>query len=613
MKKLLGAAAVLAIATIFFSCKSTDGAAATESQAQEAALYDEGQAQEQADGQESEISEQNENLPKQENEILGQSDNRAGQEGKGHDDAQESIDGQSQSVFEERIPQSELDQDFLAEKEAMDLNSPEPGKSRIEQAADDSLKEKIRSSNPSGAVDLEEQKIEMEAAEEESSREAPYSSAEQKVSVRTAPSSSEKKQNALSDSSLNSNGTADSSKELSRVTSQGNRSSGGPLVGPGSDKAFGRDASDYDFSDNAAQRQQDAQDASTQNDSAISQTVNEGIALPLESKEEDEPKEEKPLALPSRQMRIKNNQFVDIVYPGSGWIYLGEEDSGDHFIFQGRKLSNQETTFTLRSKTPGSALLHFYKNDILTGNYIDDWILISVDEKSASDSIHATAPSYAEAVPPKFDRQKNKEQNQKALADAAAKKQAERDEKSKAQKTSESTAPDGQSHSQTDASENASKSDLQKAEEPAEKVQTVIQTSGQNKSQETESAQKTSIAAANDERAQGQTSQAQSDKKNSQSGGKAADLLERARKAYEEKHYEDALDLVQQFFDAATEDFDAGLYLEGLILEAKSNVRNIKSAIDAYDTLIKNWPQSPYWRRANERSIYLKRFYIDIR
>ena len=53
--------------------------------------------------------------------------------------------------------------------------------------------------------------------------------------------------------------------------------------------------------------------------------------------------------------------------------------------------------------------------------------------------------------------------------------------------------------------------------------------------------------------------------------------------------------------------------LEGLILEAKSSARNIKSAIGAYDTLIKNWPQSPYWRRANERSIYLKRFYIDIR
>ncbi len=53
--------------------------------------------------------------------------------------------------------------------------------------------------------------------------------------------------------------------------------------------------------------------------------------------------------------------------------------------------------------------------------------------------------------------------------------------------------------------------------------------------------------------------------------------------------------------------------LEGLILEAKSEVRNIKSAIGAYDTLIKNWPQSDYWRKANERSIYLKRFYIDIR
>lgn len=340
--------------------------------------------------------------------------------------------------------------------------------------------------------------------------------------------------------------------------------------------------------------------AATTGAAAVSGAANEAIALTPPQKEEDEApqEEEKPVPAASRAMTIKNNQFVDIIYPGSGWIYLGEEGSGDHFIFQGRKLGNGETTFSLRSKEPGTALLHFYKNDILTGNYIDDYIEISIGEKSAADGVHVTAPSYAEVVPPKFDRTK-----------AVEEKSAERET---AQKQEENGAPatSGEAAPLPKANE-AERAERKGENSPSEKVQTVIQTSGQEKA---EGKQRTSAAATGPAPA---AQAAPSPQKSGEGAGvgsaKASSLLEKAQKAYDEKRYADALDLVQQFFDTATEDIDAGLYLEGLILEAKSEVRNIKSAIGAYDTLIKNWPQSRFWRRANERSIYLKRFYIDIR
>ena len=91
------------------------------------------------------------------------------------------------------------------------------------------------------------------------------------------------------------------------------------------------------------------------------------------------------------------------------------------------------------------------------------------------------------------------------------------------------------------------------------------------------------------------------------------DLLEQAQKAYDDKQYSKALGLVQAFLADTSDRFDEGLYLEGQILEANSEVQNIKEAIKDYNTLVKNWPSSRLWKKAKERSIYLQRFYIDIR
>ncbi len=332
-----------------------------------------------------------------------------------------------------------------------------------------------------------------------------------------------------------------------------------------------------------------------------------GAEIPLETGESA--KEDPPL--PSRSMTVKNNQFVDIVYPGTGWIYLGEVDRGGNFIFQGRKLGKGETTFTLRSKKSGKALLHFYKNDGLTGNYIDDYIEINIGDQNAADAIHVTAPSYAEAVPPKYERNKKEEkrtesENNKMQSESKAAEKSERE-------SGNSSPAERETDSQTLIPDSGGgQKDTSASSEPNEKVQTVIQTNGADDNGD--SKKKTSVAASPETSAK----QLADTSVSAQGGdlsetGRAGSLLEQAKKAYDEKRYADALELVQQFFDVATGDFDAGLYLEGLILEAKSDVRNIKSAIDAYDTLIKNWPQSNYWRRANERSIYLKRFYIDIR
>ena len=90
-------------------------------------------------------------------------------------------------------------------------------------------------------------------------------------------------------------------------------------------------------------------------------------------------------------------------------------------------------------------------------------------------------------------------------------------------------------------------------------------------------------------------------------------ILEQAKKWYEEKKYGEALDAIKSFLDVAVLRIDEALYLQGQILEAKSEFQNIRGAIDSYNKIVKNYPASKLWDAANKRSIYLKRFYIDIR
>lgn len=580
MKKLFAIAALPFLTFFFFSCQSTGAAIPKALEVQE--LEDEGGAEENLKTAE---AEQNEN-PEQSSDSQGKPS------------------AESPAALEEKIPQSEFDEmaELLKDDQTKDADVSDDGQeesaaAKITQAQDGSLQQKIIDSNKS--------------AEENANAPTDFKSeskdgSESAVSINGAGLVSASGGSLASQSAGNGAGTSLDKNARGRDDAPG-AGSGNNFVAPASTSA--------------------TSSANSPSGDAAAEAPNEGIALSApasQTQEEAAPEEKKLIPLPSRSMTLKNKQFVDITYPGSGWIYLGEEDGGDHFIFQGRKLGNDGATFTLRSKAPGTALLHFYKNDILTGNYIDDWIQVTVSENGATDASHVQAPAYADVVPQKFDLQKNKEQKEKALAEAAAKKQAERDEMIQAEKAEEKSPSEGneEKRGQVAAAPNPAQQSQTQAEiVPAEKVQTVIQTAGQEKA---DSKQKTAVAGTNSDKNKSQAaqgsgekaareSQAQGGSSASTSDGKAKNLLELARKAYDEKRFEEALDLVQKFFDVATEDLDAGLYLEGLILEAKSSARNIKSAIGAYDTLIKNWPQSPYWRRANERSIYLKRFYIDIR
>lgn len=291
-----------------------------------------------------------------------------------------------------------------------------------------------------------------------------------------------------------------------------------------------------------------------------------------EPKENTEQTENNSQKTPSRSMTAKNNQYVDIIYPGRGWIYMGEDEGKDQILrYFGRKLGTENTTFTLRTTKSGETVLHFYKNDVLKGEYIDDYLEIKVLEESAKPNERAKAPSYEESVPQKPVRLEKKAETQEEAQKTDEIKNIEEKTSDNEQKLS---SQDETNLKQNDVSNEVSNNVLNNSNNVSKEV--------------SKPEQKKSLKI---------------DTKN---------LLEQAKKDFEAKSYAQALSEVQQYLDTQNTRIDEALFLQGQILEADSEVKNIKSAIDSYNSLIKNYPASTFWQEANRRKIYLNRYYVNI-
>ena len=296
----------------------------------------------------------------------------------------------------------------------------------------------------------------------------------------------------------------------------------------------------------------------------------EAEAAPAQKEPQKEEKKQKALIpaqdeKPSRSVTVKNSQYLDVIYPGSGWIYLGEKDANDLMRYYGRKVTpdGEETTFTLKATKSGSTVLHFYKNDALAGKFIEDYLAVTVSTESERDT-HVRAPNYANYVP----------KGQRGINTASAAETEKAPEKATerpAQAENKGTAKIAASSSTGTAIERSSGSTIAPQE--------------QRTTQQTQSARAAS-----------------------------GDLLKKAQQEYDAKQYAECLATIQEFYKNADESkMDQALYLEARALEAPSPSRNIKSALHTYQTLVNRYPQSSLWEAANNRITYIQRMYIDIR
>ncbi|MGP1474776.1 MAG: hypothetical protein ACTTJ1_05155 [Treponema sp.] len=345
---------------------------------------------------------------------------------------------------------------------------------------------------------------------------------------------------------------------------------------------------------------------------------------------------------PSRTMTAKKNQLIEAEYPGRGWIYQGnidEEGNIDtkqkNFVFGGRKLGAENQTFSIRARNPGKYLLHFYKNDALTGTYIDDYLEVNVENEEVPLTSRIKAPDYAKAVPPAVkitSENTNADNENQPAIDKTEMPETEEIPAKQTNVQNQSIPPVEQKISEiTRASVQNTNAGPEKTiiteQENISQGRQIPETSddsqrhyyinsgntAENSTQNRTGQQNSSTDIEASDESSSSVMEIPQTGIISEEEKAAEELLTLAKKQYEAKEYEKALETLKQFFAQAVLKIDEGLFLQGNILESKSNVRNIKNAIDSYDLIVRDYPASSLWDRANKRSIYLKRFYINIR
>ena len=109
--------------------------------------------------------------------------------------------------------------------------------------------------------------------------------------------------------------------------------------------------------------------------------------------------------VPSRAVIMDKDQYLDIRYPGTGWVYLGEVTKDGTSIgtpsltYFGRRRTSEDTSFTMKSTKPGTTILHFYKQDVLSATFIDDFLEVTITDKIAQNGFRVIAPNYETIVP----------------------------------------------------------------------------------------------------------------------------------------------------------------------------------------------------------------------
>lgn len=455
--------------------------------------------------------------------------------------AEQSSDKKTEEIPENQLENKEISQDSLANEENLQnsentQNKPENDENQLSEKIDE---DELLADSENETEETQEDFVEPEV------KDSPFVEETKTAADEQNPESSENKQNKAQDIPE----TNEEEPELLLKTEEYEKKS--EEENPQTDE-------NLELNENSMENQeklpQNGQEPESKDE--LSEEIEEE-----EPKENEEQTENNSQKTPSRSMTAKNNQYVDIIYPGRGWIYMGEDEGKDQILrYFGRKLGTENTTFTLRTTKSGETVLHFYKNDVLKGEYIDDYLEIKVLEESAKPNERAKAPSYEESVPQKPVRLEKKAETQEETQKTDEIKNIEEKISDNEQKLS---SQDETNLKQNDVSNNVSN----EVSRPEQKKSLKIDTKN---------------------------------------------LLEQAKKDFEAKSYAQALSEVQQYLDTQNTRIDEALFLQGQILEADSEVKNIKSAIDSYNSLIKNYPASTFWQEANRRKIYLNRYYVNI-
>lgn len=265
----------------------------------------------------------------------------------------------------------------------------------------------------------------------------------------------------------------------------------------------------------------------------------------------------------SRSVKLYTGQRLEVLYPGEGWVYLGESTAQKGIKYQQRKLQNGTSIFHFGAANEGSYILNFSYFDVFSDNFISDSIAVYVETAKTKLSDTVKAPDYKGSIStakssPNENKAKTKDDGlSKTLQGSAIKKD---------------TSP---VKNENNDSKLYDSSDLL----------TVV---GDENVEKNESIVKTDVKS-------------------------AQEALDKIRAYISEGNAANALNSADDFFKNYSVNLDEALFLRGQAYELNGPNKNVKKALEAYQTLTKAYPESKFWDKADARIRYIKKFYIDIK
>ncbi len=104
------------------------------------------------------------------------------------------------------------------------------------------------------------------------------------------------------------------------------------------------------------------------------------IISPEEASETQEYEEIRQPVIISQTVEAFKDDYVDITLPGQGWIYLGEtkETNPPILDFTARYINGDDTLFNFYAENVGNTILHFYKQDVIADEYVDEYVEVII-------------------------------------------------------------------------------------------------------------------------------------------------------------------------------------------------------------------------------------------
>jgi len=262
---------------------------------------------------------------------------------------------------------------------------------------------------------------------------------------------------------------------------------------------------------------------------------------------------------PDRRVQVELTQILEVPYPGSGWVFLGDSTSQSGIRYESRRLEGRDTLFTFRPLKEGVYLLSFSRFDVLKDEFISDVLQVTVTASTGRQLSRIRATPFTLAPP------------SPALTTPSA----------GASAVGPSTGLAGPNSTfpptSVDQRNIIGTSPVTSVNEPSVVATPVL-------------SEPVGIV--------------QTD---------PAVLLAEIRTTLGKGQTDTALDLLNRFFAVSVNQIDEGLFLQGQALESVGPRRDIRKALDSYQKLVSAYPDSRFWDEADARIRFIRHFYFSIR